>query len=225
MIPEGQHRWLNSRSSKFLVARGEFNRTTYSDSRRRPLSCTPPSTSLSTSASVEEDDDIINANSVNLTSKVEEISIAELSNVEESEVKEEVTLKTSDSTLPKTSIFLPDLLQLGQQQNIPDKILSMENNSTAIKVVSDLKVVDGLLSANCRSMSSPDFLLLYQPAYDPERDWPQVDISDEVDSAGGSMLNQNLHFRQNLDDQVRIQYQHLRIQALSIFELYPYLKR
>ena len=141
MIPEGQHRWLNSRSSKFLVARGEFNRTTFSDSRRRPLSCTPPSTSLSTSASVEEDDDIINANSVNLTSKVEEISIAELSNVEESEVKE-VTLKTSDSTLPKTSIFLPDLLQLGQQQNIPDKILSMENNSTAIKVVSDLKVVE-----------------------------------------------------------------------------------
>ena len=81
------------------------------------MSCTPPSTSLSTSASVEEDDDIINANSVNLTSKVEEISIAELSNVEESEVKE-VTLKTSDSTLPKTSIFLPDLLQLGQQRVI-----------------------------------------------------------------------------------------------------------
>ena len=53
------HRWSNSRSSKFLVARGEFNKSVYSDSRRRPLSCTPPSTSLSTSASVEEDDDVI----------------------------------------------------------------------------------------------------------------------------------------------------------------------
>ncbi len=42
------------------VTRGEFKRSVYSDSRRRPLSCTPPTAPLSTSASVEvEDEDLV----------------------------------------------------------------------------------------------------------------------------------------------------------------------
>ena len=34
-----------------------------------------------------------------------------------------------------------------------------------------------------RSVSSPDFLLQYQEAFDPDRDWPQVDDGyDDVDA-------------------------------------------
>lgn len=56
-----QHRWSNNRRSQLLkqqsLHQGEFNRVVFSDSRRRPLSCTPPnSTSLSTSVSIDEDD-------------------------------------------------------------------------------------------------------------------------------------------------------------------------
>lgn len=55
-----QHRWSNNRRSQILkqqsIHQGEFNKVVFSDSRRRPLSCTPPSTSLSTSVSIDDED-------------------------------------------------------------------------------------------------------------------------------------------------------------------------
>ena len=53
------HRWSNNRRSQLLKQchSGELNRVVFSDSRRRPLSCTPPaSTSISTSVSIDEDE-------------------------------------------------------------------------------------------------------------------------------------------------------------------------
>ena len=51
------HRWSNNRRSQLLKQhQGELNRVVFSDSRRRPLSCTPPSTSISTSVSIDEDE-------------------------------------------------------------------------------------------------------------------------------------------------------------------------
>lgn len=51
------HRWSNNRRSQLLKQhQGELNKVVFSDSRRRPLSCTPPaSTSISTSVSIDED--------------------------------------------------------------------------------------------------------------------------------------------------------------------------
>ena len=53
----GQHIWSNRRSQLLKQHQGELNRVVFSDSRRRPLSCTPPSTSISTSVSIDEPED------------------------------------------------------------------------------------------------------------------------------------------------------------------------
>lgn len=52
------HRWSNNRRSQLIKQhQGELNKVVFSDSRRRPLSCTPPaSTSISTSVSIDEDE-------------------------------------------------------------------------------------------------------------------------------------------------------------------------
>ncbi len=48
----------NNRRSRLMNTKhqGELNKVVFSDSRRRPLSCTPPSTSLSTSLSIDDED-------------------------------------------------------------------------------------------------------------------------------------------------------------------------
>ena len=57
MTQLNHHRWSNNRRSQLLKQhQGELNRVVFSDSRRRPLSCTPPSTSISTSVSIDEDE-------------------------------------------------------------------------------------------------------------------------------------------------------------------------
>jgi len=56
-VSQLNHRWSNNRRSQLLKQhQGELNRVVFSDSRRRPLSCTPPSTSISTSVSIDEDE-------------------------------------------------------------------------------------------------------------------------------------------------------------------------
>ena len=195
---DSQHRWSNSRSTKFLVARGEFNKSVYSDSRRRPLSCTPPSTSLSTSASVDDDDDAAAAiNVVNgvvsATASTEDAQTVEIFSSNEEEL----------STINSSATFLPDLLlgQLGQQRR--DEGTSEEaaqsevdDQSVQVSISGDNDGKDSLgsrkdsdassmtsRSLGPRSVSSPDFLLQYQEAFDPDRDWPQVDDGyDDVDA-------------------------------------------
>jgi hypothetical protein len=61
---EPNHRWSNRRS-QLLKHQGELNRVVFSDSRRRPLSCTPPSTSISTSVSIDDDEPIFSPLEVN----------------------------------------------------------------------------------------------------------------------------------------------------------------
>jgi hypothetical protein len=158
-----QHRWSNSRSTKFFVARGEFNRSVYSDSRRRPLSCTPPSTSLSTSASVEEDDEVVNVvnHAPALTSTESSQTVENLSVEEEGEIVDQ----HSNASSPIASTFLPDLLQLGQQQRPEetnpavvhsgnDTLKDETAESIVESVVTDKKDVD--TSVSTKSLVSRD---------------------------------------------------------------------
>ena len=80
-----QHRWSNNRRSQLLkqqsLHQGEFNRVVFSDSRRRPLSCTPPnSTSLSTSVSIDEDDVTASPHINSVTSNSKELVFSTTNN-------------------------------------------------------------------------------------------------------------------------------------------------
>jgi hypothetical protein len=58
-------------------------------------------------------------------------------------------------------------------------------------------------------MSSPDFLLQYQRPYDPDRDWPQVDVDDDVDGVGSTLvidsdIRRDHHFNDQVNQQIAI---------------------
>ena len=120
----------------------------FSDSRRRPLSCTPPSTSISTSVSIDEDEP---PNQISHQQEPQIVLAKEDDNVEQEERVEEEEEDNEDED---------ELRQL----DIPRRP-SLEDQPMRPK-----------------ALSSPEFMNVYKPAFDEERDWPPLDdIDDEVD--------------------------------------------
>lgn len=134
------HRWSNNRRSQLLKQhQGELNRVVFSDSRRRPLSCTPPSTSISTSVSIDEDEP---PNQISHQQEPQIVLTKEDDNEEQEEEEDEDE----------------ELRQLDMEAPLLDQPMRP------------------------KALSSPDFMNVYKPAFDEERDWPPLDdVDDEVD--------------------------------------------
>eukprot|EP00093_Oithona_nana_P001925 01925.XXX_4611_15385_1 [CDS] Oithona nana genome sequencing. len=139
-VTQLNHRWSNNRRSQLLKHhQGELNRVVFSDSRRRPLSCTPPSTSISTSVSIDEDEP---PNQISHQQEPQIVLTKEDDN-EEQEVEEDED---------------EELRQLDMEAPLLDQPMRP------------------------KALSSPDFMNVYKPAFDEERDWPPLDdVDDEVD--------------------------------------------
>lgn len=190
----GQHRWSNSRS-KYFVVRGELNKSVYSDSRKRPLSCTPPSTSLSTSVSVDDEEEHKH--------HIPPDEIATSNDVD----------RSNESSMNSHPIFLPDLVQSGghlvtRQDDVVNvgselicsetvPVLQTEQKSEKQKLDSAPSLEFPLFESTIgqRSMSSPDFLHQYQQPFDAERDWPQVESEDYSQDLELEKLNQEIIIR------------------------------
>ena len=140
------HRWSNNRRSQLLKQhQGELNRVVFSDSRRRPLSCTPPSTSISTSVSIDEDEP------PNQISHQQEQPLASPADI--------VLTKENDN------------------EEQPQEV---EDEEDELRKLEERIIQDRLMRP--KALSSPEFMNVYKPAFNEERDWPPLDLDDdEVD--------------------------------------------
>ena len=148
MTQLNHHRWSNNRRSQLLKQhQGELNRVVFSDSRRRPLSCTPPSTSISTSVSIDEDEP---PNQISHQQEPQIVLAKEDDNVEQEERVEEEEDNEDEDELKQ--------LDMPRRPSLEDQPMRP------------------------KALSSPEFMNVYKPAFDEERDWPPLDdIDDEVD--------------------------------------------
>lgn len=212
-----QHRWSNRRSVMMASGtpkQGELNRVVFSDSRRRPLSCTPPSTSLSTSVSIDEDDVEEHKVAFNDNKSFDSSNVGQQENMRlSSTVSEDTTCTSStDEQQQQQQHLLPDLIAAQESKN--SKVVSSESiekdfsseSSVEVKLKSDeSEETAETISPSMRpkSLSSPDFLKVYRGQYDAERDWPVLDSdseagdeeveeeeSDEVDNRKKEFLSQ-----------------------------------
>ena len=119
----------------------------FSDSRRRPLSCTPPSTSISTSVSIDEDEP---PNQISHQQEPQIVLAKEDDNVEQEERVEEEEDNEDEDELKQ--------LDMPRRPSLEDQPMRP------------------------KALSSPEFMNVYKPAFDEERDWPPLDdIDDEID--------------------------------------------
>ena len=155
-VSQLNHRWSNNRRSQLLKQhQGELNRVVFSDSRRRPLSCTPPSTSISTSVSIDEDEP------PNQMSH-QELALPQI-NVQK-EQSEEFVQPENHEIIDEMSEEQEILGQMPEEQEIIGQMTEEH------RIIGEMRP---------KALSSPDFMKSYQPAFDAERDWPLIE--DEVD--------------------------------------------
>lgn len=188
-----QHRWSNNRRSQILkqqsIHQGEFNKVVFSDSRRRPLSCTPPSTSLSTSVSIDDEDltaSMASSNPQSANGCGDAVHVAGLvvnqlqhthcanTQIDDHEPEEETESR------PQTEA------EIGDEQLVLDQEDHQDQESEGGAHLKHRRSRQLKLS---RSLSSPDFMKSYKASFDAERDWPHVDDAEDddqvVDVVGG----------------------------------------
>ena len=185
-----QHRWSNNRRSQILkqqsIHQGEFNKVVFSDSRRRPLSCTPPSTSLSTSVSID-DEDLTASMASNPQSanggggNGHTADLAVLNDIK-IEVDDDVNqLHHPQIDEPETESRPQTEAEIGDEQ-LEDH---QDDDHGGGGGGASRRRPQLRLS---RSLSSPDFMKSYKASFDAERDWPHVDDAEDDEVDGGEQL-------------------------------------
>jgi len=184
------HRWSNNRRSQLLKQhQGELNRVVFSDSRRRPLSCTPPaSTSISTSVSIDEDEtkpEKISDLEGSLEKTGTQEGLEDLGLAASSEPSDEAIINTGDDgQFNLNTVSITDPIVINKElENSEDCIPSViDPHLGADENIDDQESAEDLLGIRPKALSSPDFMASYKPAHDPDRDWPEIeDNTEEID--------------------------------------------
>jgi len=164
------HRWSNNRRSQLLKQhQGELNRVVFSDSRRRPLSCTPPaSTSISTSVSIDEDE-----TKPEKTTETQEAEL-DLGPSAPTEPTQPI-IDTGDSE--DFNLYTSDPIVINKE---------FESSEDCVQIIdthletNDADGADDLLGIRPKALSSPDFMKTYKREME-QSDTTPPDI-DEVET-------------------------------------------